>query len=78
MDAEEHLARESEWTVCDSDGVDHRAIRQGADNIVWVITACDWWLTHNVSGEKAPVRVDRVPTCVACMLADMAKVARAT
>ena len=57
---------EALWTVQDSDGVVHRALRQDSGSITWVITACPWWWTHNVAGQKAPVRLDCVPTCLEC------------
>jgi hypothetical protein len=62
---------EAEWTVRDADGVDHRALRQSAGTSTWVITACPWWLTHNVAGQKAPVRVDCVPTCLECVMLEI-------
>lgn len=73
-DAEEHLANQASWTVRDSDGVDHRAVQQSAGNITWIITACPWWLTHNVSGQRAPVRIDRVPTCLDCTMREIADI----
>lgn len=66
---------ENLWTVQDAEGVTHRAIRQHAGSVTWVVTACDWWKTHNVSGQKAPVRVDVVPTCFACVQLDLARLA---
>lgn len=66
MDTDEHVMNQAMWTVRDSDGIDHRAIQQSAGIFTWVITACPWWQTHNVSGEKAPVRTDVQPTCVEC------------
>jgi len=70
-DEEEHLANQASWTVRDSDGVDHRAVQQSSGNITWVITACPWWQTHNVSGQRAPVRIDRVPTCLECTMLEI-------
>jgi len=46
---------------CSYHAFDRRAIQQSAGSFTWVITACPWWQTHNVSGQKAPVRVDRMP-----------------
>ncbi len=63
---EEHIRNQAAWTVRDSDGIDHRAIQQSAGSITWIITVCRWWKTHNVSGQAASVRTDRVPTCLEC------------
>lgn len=72
MDAvEEHIENEAEWTVRDSDGVDHRAVRQYNGDITWVVTVCPWWLTHNVAGQKALVRIDRVPNCIECVMIEI-------
>ena len=76
-EAEEHLAKQASWTVRDSDGVDHRAIQQSAGSFTWVITACPWWQTHNVSGQKAPVRTDRVPTCLECTMLEIQAIGEA-
>lgn len=66
---------EAFWTVKDNEGVTHRAIRQHAGTMLWVVTLCDWWRTHNVYGEKAPIRVEEVPTCIKCVMIEFDKLA---
>ena len=64
---DELINKQDSWTVRDADGVVHRALQQSAGSFTWVITACPWWMTHNVSGQKAAVRVDETPTCLECV-----------
>jgi len=58
---------ESTWTVQDADGVVHRAKPQYPGGRIFVVTLCDWWKTHNVAGQSAPLRFDQYPTCLACV-----------
>jgi hypothetical protein len=76
VDEETLLAEEAYWTVRDNDGVDHRAVRQENNSFKWVITACSWWHTHNVSGQRAPVRVDRTPNCLDCTLIELGRLGK--
>lgn len=66
---------ERRWTVKASDGLTHRAIRQLACTPMYVITLCDWWQTHNVHGERAPVRTDTHPSCLACVALELGRLA---
>lgn len=77
MTEEEHLANQAAWTVRDEDGVDHRAVQQASGTFIWVITACPWWKTHNVSGQKAAVRSDLVPTCLECTMFEIYAIGKA-
>lgn len=64
---------EAQWTVKDNDGLTHRAVRQCPATPMFVITMCPWWHTHNMSGERAPVRIDQTVTCLACVRLELEK-----
>lgn len=74
MPDDEHELDPGTWTVQASNGVIHRAMRQYGGWDTFVITACDFWHRHNMSGEVAQVnRENLAPTCIECVLYDLAR-----